>query len=257
VKRHSLVVSGVVCSLISLSVPVWGQADAQRGAEVLKRERCVECHSVGGQKGGTAPDLGRRQAQAYNPARLASVMWNHAPQMWTALEAKKISIPKLTEQDSEDVFAYLYSLMFFDQPGDVSRGAAAFQDKGCVICHALQSPGENPVTKGPKPAANRPPANKTASGPGLPVALWNSVADPVLLVQQMWNHAASMKEAQASMHLGWLRVTGQDLVDISAYLNSLPVIHAGPGQFSLPQPASGAPLFATRGRWRWRRGCRI
>jgi cytochrome c2 len=231
-KPFSVVVSGVLLYVIS-SASVWGQADAQRGAEVLRRERCVECHAVGGraagQAGVAAPDLGKRASQAYTPARLASVMWNHAPQMWPALEAKKISIPRLSEQDSEDVFAYLYSLMFFNQPGDAARGAAVFDDKGCSTCHSL-----SPVEKGP------------AKGPGVPVARWSAVSDPVLLVQQMWNHASTMKAAIASGHMRWATVTGQDLIDVSAYLDSLPVIHAGPERFSLPEPASGKRLFEAR-----------
>lgn len=246
-KSISIVVSSFLLYAVSLPVPASGQADAQRGAEVLKRERCLECHAVAGhseakqsgayQKSTPAPDLGRQQPLAYTPARLASVMWNHLPQMWPALRAKKIAIPKLSDQDSEDVFAYLYSRMFFNQPGDAGRGAAIFEEKGCSACHSLST--AYTVEKGGKPPAPN-------QGPGAAVELWNSVSDPVLLVQEMWNHASRMKDAQASMHVAWVQVTGQDLLDVSAYLNSLPVIHAGPGRFSLPEPGSGRVLFEAR-----------
>jgi len=232
-------VSGVVLSVVSLSAPAWGQADAQRGAEVLRRERCLECHTVSG-KGAAppsvtlAPDLGKRQPRAYTPATLASVMWNHAPRMWPALEAKKIAIPKLSEQDSEDVFAYFYSLWFFDRPGDAARGAKVFDDKGCSACHSLSLEEKGPA-KGPG-----------AKGPGTPVARWKSAADPVLMVQQMWNHASSMKDALAKKHMNWVTVTGQDLLDVSAYLASLPVAHEFQPEFSLPAPAAGKPLFEAR-----------
>jgi len=149
--------------------------------------------------------------------------------MWQALKAQKISIPRLTEQDGEDVFAYLYSMWFFDPPRDAARGAVVFEEKGCSTCHSL-----SPTERGP------------AKGPGMPVARWNAVSDPVLLVQQMWNHATSMKGALAARHMGWVPVTGQDLLDVSAYLDSLPVIHAGPERFSLPAPASGERLFSAR-----------
>jgi mono/diheme cytochrome c family protein len=232
-KQFSVVVSGVVLYLLSCAAPARGQADAQRGAEVLQRERCVECHAIAGRGAGqhavAAPDLGKRASHAYTPARLASEMWNHAPQMWQAMEAKKISIPKLTERDSEDVFAYFYSLSFFDPPGDAARGAVVFEEKGCSTCHSL-----SPVQRG------------TAKGPGTPVATWNAVSDPVLLVQQMWNHASSMQRTLTARHMAWLPVTGQDLLDVSAYLDSLPVIHAGPGRFSLPEPAAGKRLFDSR-----------
>jgi mono/diheme cytochrome c family protein len=235
-SRGSRIILGSVVAVVLLPAPTRGQADAQRGAEVLKRERCVECHTVAGRGGaaGVPRDLGKRQAQAFTPAHLASAMWNHAPQMWDALAAKGISTPRLREQDSEDLFAYLYSLQFFDRPGDVAQGAVVFEEKGCSSCHPLDSSDKKRGARGP------------AKGPGAPTAMWSSVSDPVLLVQQMWNHASTMNNAQAAMHIRWVKVTSQDLLDVSAYLNSLPVIHAEPGRFSLPEPRSGKPLFATR-----------
>jgi mono/diheme cytochrome c family protein len=84
--------------------------DAERGAQVLRRENCLACHSIHGDGGHSAPDLGRRATERYTPAVLASVMWNHAPAMWTAMAAKTMTPPSLTAQDSDDLFAYFLSI---------------------------------------------------------------------------------------------------------------------------------------------------
>ena len=55
-----------------------------------------------------------------------------------------------------------------------------------------------------------------------PVAKWESLADPILLVQQMWNHSFRMRQAFASHNIEWQILTTDELADILAYLRSLP-----------------------------------
>src|SRR6516164_1771132 len=93
-------------------------ADAARGAEVLRRENCLLCHSLRGEGGSVAPDLGRRLGQNYTPAALTSLMWNHAPAMWAEMAAQRIPRPQLNDADASDLFAYLYSVRFFDRTAD-------------------------------------------------------------------------------------------------------------------------------------------
>src|SRR4029077_8790202 len=101
-------------------------AGAEQGAEVLRRENCLLCHSLQGEGGTSAPDLARRVAQNFTPAALASLMWNHAPTMWAEIAAKNIPMPRLTQADAENLFAYLYSVRFFDRLGDAGRGKQLF-----------------------------------------------------------------------------------------------------------------------------------
>src|SRR5215472_9932528 len=101
-------ITWLLSSLVTLAAAAYGVgADATRGAEVLRRENCLLCHSVRGEGGSVAPDLGRRIAQNYTPAALTSLMWNHAPAMWAEMDAQHIARPRLTEQDASDLFAYL------------------------------------------------------------------------------------------------------------------------------------------------------
>ena len=197
-------------------------ADAQRGAEVLRRENCLECHSLKGQGGSAAPDLARRIGQGFTPAALASLVWNHGPTMWAAMSARNIAPPRLTENDAEDLFAYLYSVRFFERPGDAARGKQVFEQKHCIECHSLKSP---------------------AKGPGQPVANWKSLDDPIALVEAMWNHSSDMKNELAAHQKVWVALNGQELTDLTVYLQNLPSLAGLRPELTLPDPASGKPLF--------------
>lgn len=197
-------------------------ADAQRGAEVLRRENCLQCHSLRGQGGSAAPDLARRIGQGYTPAALASLMWNHAPTMWAAMSARQIALPQLSGNDAEDLFAYLYSVRFFEKPGDAGRGKQVFEQKHCAECHSLKPP---------------------AKGPGRPVANWKDLSDPIALVEAMWNHSSDMKNELAQRQKVWVAMTGQELTDLTLYLQNLPSLAGATPELSIPEPASGKPLF--------------
>ena len=73
--------------------------------------------------GGTAPDLGQRTGGSYTPSLMAARMWDHAPEMWSAMKEQGVARPELTEQDAIDLFAYFYAARYFDPRGDAARGA--------------------------------------------------------------------------------------------------------------------------------------
>ena len=210
-------------TLLLTSAAFGAGLDGDRGKEVLRDENCLSCHSVQGEGGKTAPDLGRRLAYTYTPATLASVVWNHMPQMWPAMAAAGIPRPRLSERDAESLFAYLYSLHFFDSPGDAARGKRLFDTKNCDGCHAL---GSNPP------------------GPGKAVASWKPVTDPLSLVQEMWNHSAAMKSAFAKRQRPFLRLSGQELADLTAFVRSFESsVSKDWSALALPDPGAGKPLF--------------
>ncbi len=206
--------------------------DAERGAAVLRRENCLRCHSVRandiprfgqqGEGGNTAPDLSRPMGRRFNPALLASVMWNHAPTMWTSMKDQGIERPQLSDRDGDDLFAYFFSIRFFEQPGEAERGKLVFETKHCAECHSLDQPGQ---------------------GPGHPVSTWKALGDPILLVHDMWDHAAAMQTALAQHKHGWVTLTGQELTDLALYLKNLPQLPKAPDEFSLPDPSSGEAAF--------------
>jgi mono/diheme cytochrome c family protein len=89
--------------------------DSARGERVFVAQSCNQCHSINGEGGKIAPDLGKRIDRNYTPTVLLSIMWNHAPSMWGAMEARGIERPVLDEQTAADLFAYFYSARFFDK----------------------------------------------------------------------------------------------------------------------------------------------
>jgi len=199
-------------------------ADSQRGAMVLENAGCLECHTVRGQGIGheanaTAPELGSGLVPAYTAPALASAVWNHTPSMLADMFERGVNRPALTTKDSEDLFAYLYTVQFFDFPAEVRRGKEVFQSKQCASCHSLE---------------------KSSSGPGKAVPEWTPVDDPVTLVYQMWNHASAMHEEWAGP--GWNKMSGRDFGDLTVYLQES---QGGFRQssFTLPDPASGQAPF--------------
>jgi len=221
---------GWICGVVALglqaaSLPVV-PGDSERGEKLFESERCVQCHSVDGKGGKTAPDLGRQIDRDFTPAQLASTMWNHAPVMWSAIEGAGIDKPRLSPEDAADLFAFFYSSRFFDKPGDAARGKRTFLTKHCGDCHGI----------GLSRAENAPP-----------VVQWESLGQPVLLVQQMWNHSTSMREAFTREDIPWQELTTQELSDILVYLRGLPETRHLAAKFSYGSGHEGEALFQSKG----------
>jgi len=109
---------GAMCLHGALDIP----GDAGRGEKTFATQGCVHCHSVGGKGGTVGPDLGRRIGRSYTPSLMASLMWNHAPEMWSAMEKTGLARPQLGAEQAADLFAYFYAARYFEQAGDAGRG---------------------------------------------------------------------------------------------------------------------------------------
>jgi mono/diheme cytochrome c family protein len=107
------------------------RADSNRGARLFGELSCATCHNVTGRGGHSAPDLGRLADRNFTPASLAATMWNHAPAMWSAMSASGLHAGDVDEQAAADLFAYFYSMRFFEKPGDGARGKRTFAPRGC------------------------------------------------------------------------------------------------------------------------------
>lgn len=174
--------------------------DAQRGKQLFLAQNCTGCHSVDGQGGGRAADLAKRIGRDSTPSTMATLMWNDAPAMWAAMDKQGLAIPRLTEQQIADLYAYFYSARFFERPGDSGRGMRVFEWKRCVTCHGASPAG--------RPAAR-------------PAAEWQPAADAIALLEQMWNHAGQMKAAMAAKKIEWPELSFQELADLLVYLQTV------------------------------------
>ena len=190
--------------------------DPQRGQQVLRDQNCLSCHNVRGEGGLKAPDLSARLIDRYTPAALASLLWNHLPEMWTAMSKDLVGRPKPTARDAEDMFGFLYSAHFLNPAGTQARGERAFEQRGCAACHS--------------------------AGPGNPVENWRGIRDPFALVQQMWNHAGLMKDSREKRGVLFEKLSSRDLSDLTAYA-SKGAAKATPS--TLPETAQGEALFKT------------
>ncbi len=201
-------------------------ADSARGARLFERFACIQCHSVNGTGGTSAPDLGRMLDRAFTPASLAATMWNHGPTMWTALREHQIQPGELDPQSAQDLMAFFYAARYFEQTGDAGRGKRAFQSRGCAGCHGLT-------------AAINPRAN--------PVSQWKALSDPLALLEAMWNHRADMQAEARAKGTALPQLNAQDLTDMLVYLRNLPETRSRIGVFHLEVASSGQPVFQSAG----------
>ena len=216
------------CALLAVAAPAadFVLGDARRGEQLFDTEQCIRCHNVKGHGANFAPDLGRRIDRDYTPAVMASLMWNHAPDMWAGMKQRGIVKAELSGESAADLFAYFVAARYFEKPGDAGRGKQAFTQQHCASCHGID--------RSPNPAAP-------------PVAQWESLADPVVLAQQMWNHGPAMREAFARQKLAWGNLTAQDLTDILVYLQNLPETKSLSQNFLFAPSDTGAALFQSKG----------
>jgi mono/diheme cytochrome c family protein len=220
-----------IWSLLLATAPLMAQgsgftADSTRGAALFHDLFCVQCHSVNGRGGGAAPDLGLLADRNFTPSSLAATMWNHAPAMWSAMQAANVSRPNIDEQAAADLFAYFYSTRFFERPGDAARGKRLFTDRGCAGCHGLTAQVQ----------------------PGIPaVNQWGELNRPFALSEAMWNHMPRMLTALRARRVNWPALTGQNLADLLVYLRNLPATRQFAPELIVTAGARGAELFREKG----------
>ncbi|MBS1876299.1 MAG: c-type cytochrome [Acidobacteria bacterium] len=218
--------SAAACSIPALATV---SADARRGEQFFEKQKCNTCHSVGAavRSSGKAPDLAASADREYTPSGLASRMWNHAPAMWDQMKGMGVALPAVSEQDAADLYAFFYAARYFEKASDAGRGKKAFYDKRCADCHSLVAGG--PVLPGP------------------PVASWQTLGDPLALVQRMWNHLGRMQDEAGKRKIAWPQLTSQDLGDILIYLRTVPGAKGTSNAFALPLGANGRQVFESKG----------
>ena len=188
--------------------------DPLAGSRVFGAKGCVKCHAVNGVGGKVGPDLGRilHPRSVYD---LAAAMWNHLPRMAERMRQLGIARPRLDARETGDLIAFLFTLDYFDPPGNVQAGRRLFTEKKCVVCHQVAGIGG-------------------VIGPNLDFL--KQYGSPILVAAAMWNHGPAMAEAMRARRIA--RPTFQDLelLDLIAYLQS-----------ASPAPTEG-PLYVLPGR---------
>jgi mono/diheme cytochrome c family protein len=182
---------------------------------------------MAGEGAATAPDLGRRSVRSeHSPSGLAALMWSHGPAMWDQMRSRSIQNSPLSKAEADDLFAYFWSLRYFDPRGEAIRGKRVFLGKKCDTCHAMTPEG--------------------AAGDGPPVSEWAGPSDPELWAQQLWNHSSEMELAMVESGMEWPEFSEQEMVDLLVYLQNLPPRREDRKRLDLSSRQAGGEMFRTK-----------
>lgn len=173
----------------------------EAGRQIFQQKHCATCHGPEG-TGGVGPDLRQpREEFRRGLTQVGALMWNHGPAIWMKMNEVGIPVPSLTGQEMADLVAFLFSLQYFDEPGNAGRGRATFERKGCAACHGASGRGD-------------------AGAPDLTKAL--GAAQPIAIAAAMWNHGFAMEQVARARGLPWPDLDGRDLADVVAFLRGAP-----------------------------------
>ena len=192
--------------------------DAKEGWRVFVQKKCSECHSIWGEGGKGGPDLGSLPKAYVSQAQLAALMWNHGPDMWGRMVARKIPLEKMTTKEMADLFGFLAFIRYMDEPGDVRKGKA-LMERACGKCHTQ---GKSDLSR------------------------WAMYTNPILWAQMMWNHSGQMEREMKAKGIRHFEFEENEMVDLIAYVRSLnpgaEKVYLSPGD-----PRSGEQLFTQKG----------
>ena len=222
----------VVLALVLLSVcAAWAQPlftpsqDPVAGARVFGAKGCSKCHSVNGVGGKVGPDLARisRPRTFYD---LAAGLWNHLQRMTARMQELGITRPRLDARETADLIGFLFTLNYFDSPGNPEAGRKIFTAKRCILCHTYRGAGG-------------------VVGPSLDHL--SQFGSPIYVAAAMWNHGPQMAETMKEKGIDRPTFTGNDLRDMIAYLApGTSGLQEGPVYALFGRPEAGRQLFAAK-----------
>jgi cytochrome c2 len=193
-----------------------------RGERVLTANGCLNCHALKGQGGTRAPDLAVPSKTGATPDLFAASVWNHVPTMISEIEASKTPGPMLRLSDAADLFAYLYSTLYFSPRGDASRGGTVFVEKQCSSCHSeiLNTDRRGALQE-----------------------TWMDLRDPSIWAERMWNHATEMDSAMKNRGIRWPKFSDQEVVDLVTFLGTRAGTQPEAYKLSIGDPELGRSVF--------------
>jgi mono/diheme cytochrome c family protein len=142
------------------------------------------------------------------------------------MQELNITRPRLDERETADLVGFLFTLNYFDAPGNAEVGRKLFTEKRCVLCHTYRGTGG-------------------VVGPTLDHL--SQFRSPIYVASAMWNHGPQMAEKMKEKGIERPAFTGNDLRDLIAYLAPAT---GGPQEgpvYALPgRPEAGRQLFAEK-----------
>jgi cytochrome c2 len=173
------------------------RGDAERGWSVFQA-KCMSCHAVKGKGGHIGPELGPDHELPHSTSRFAAVLWNHAPAMVAHVRKAALNMPTLEGSEIKDVLTFLISLEYFEPSGSPLLGQRIFVERGCARCHGAKGEG-------------------TQQGPRLRPS--PEAYSMVSLASSLWNHGPGMAARAQQLGVPWPTLEGNDLGDLTGFLN--------------------------------------
>jgi cytochrome c551/c552 len=191
-----------------------------KGRITFEEKGCIECHAISGYGGETGPDLSREHYYG-SFLELASIIWNHIPQMDRKYRQQSVSRPNFTQSEMLNLIGFLYYLRYLGEPGSVASGKKLLKTKGCMVCHELAGSGGD-------------------VGPDF--AQIQQYASPLYILQSMWNHVPAMQKKIEDLKMKYPTLSGHEIVAISSYIRQVTIgkteIRMSPGD-----PSKGKVIF--------------
>src|SRR5262249_30752584 len=66
--------------------------------------------------------------------------------MTAAMQPRGMALPKLTPAEMSDIVAFLYSVRYFGNAGNMQNGWAVATNKGCLTCHTVRGERGKPAS---------------------------------------------------------------------------------------------------------------
>ncbi|MBI4477766.1 MAG: c-type cytochrome, partial [Acidobacteria bacterium] len=205
-----------------------GPGNPTTGREVFVNKGCDNCHSVNGNAWEQlGPNL-RRYRGRFSAIFLAQAMWNHGPEMASAMRGAGVAWPKFTGREMGDLVAYLQAgnggsseeRVYFE-PGSPRRGRELFAEKRCISCHAIAGKGGQ-------------------GGPDLGTRPRELVGSVASIAGLMWNHSQGMTAEFKRRGIPRVMFSGQEMADIIGYLYFVNYANVR------GTPARGAQIFVEK-----------
>ncbi len=152
------------------AVPPVIPGDSERGAKLFENERCVQCHSVNGKGGKMGMDLSARVDRGFTPALTCEC---HVEPCAGDVGGDGGGGNRASQAESSGrrrSFRVFVFDAFFRQAGRRRAGQAGIHRRHCADCHGITD-------------------SRAEGAP--PVVKWESLGQPIVLVQQMWDHSST------------------------------------------------------------------
>jgi len=187
------------------------------GGRVFTQKGCGLCHAIRGVGATAGPDLSRIERKSFFD--VGAAMSNH-------LRGVNIRKPTLSAEEVTSLIAFLFTLQYYDEPGDPKAGEQLFTAKACVQCHEVGGKGGR-------------------RGPSLDFL--KTANSPVMIAAALWNHGPEMAEALEARRIPRPTFDGKELGDLIAYIVTAAKDGGGGAAWVVPgTPEQGEKLFRAK-----------